>query len=139
MEGVWMQGSKGIWQWLKNWYTSKFIPSIDYNLWLKRLDTQNSIKVSKVVKPTNKKTLLQNFGDKCNKQPNVPSLPEDIEWRAFIYLALRHTTTTNSFQNKMSVKFKPSIFFGKFILWKKNCWFATNIRIKFLTGLGSCD
>ena len=39
--------------------------SIDYNLWLKRLDTQlnelinqNSIIVPKVVKPTNKKTLI---------------------------------------------------------------------------------
>ena len=39
--------------------------SVDLNYWLNRLDTQlnkpthqNSIKVSKVVKPTNKKTLL---------------------------------------------------------------------------------
>ena len=38
-------------------------PLIDYNGWLKRLDTEqnkltnkNTIKVSKVVKPTNKKT-----------------------------------------------------------------------------------
>ena len=43
-------------------------PSVDYNLWLIRLDTQlkkptnqNLLKVPKVVKPTNKKTL--NFGD----------------------------------------------------------------------------
>ena len=42
----------------------KIIHSVDYNLWLKCLDTQhnepphqNSIKVPKVVKPTNKKTL----------------------------------------------------------------------------------
>ena len=41
----------------------KISPSIDYN-WLKRLDTQlfgptiqNSLKIPKVVKPTNKKTL----------------------------------------------------------------------------------
>ena len=29
-------------------------------------------KVHDVVKPTKKKTLLLNFGDWCNKQPNVP-------------------------------------------------------------------
>ena len=41
----------------------KITLSVDFNLWLKRLDTklskptnQNSIKVPKVVKPTNKKT-----------------------------------------------------------------------------------
>ena len=31
------------------------------------------IKVPKVVKPT--KTLIQNDGDQCNKQTNVPTLP----------------------------------------------------------------
>ena len=31
-------------------------------------------KVPKVVKPTNKKTLLLDFGDLCNKHPTVPSL-----------------------------------------------------------------
>ena len=43
----------------------KILLSEDYNWWLKRLDTQlkeptneNSIKVSKVVKTTNKKKLL---------------------------------------------------------------------------------
>ena len=43
----------------------KLTPSVDYNLWLKRFYTklndptnQNSIKVSKVVEPTDKKTLL---------------------------------------------------------------------------------
>ena len=57
--------------------------SVYYNLWLKRLDThlneptnKNSIKVPKVVKPTNKKSSLEDFGDLFNKQPNVPSLPE---------------------------------------------------------------
>ena len=46
------------------------IPSVDYNQWFKRLDSklnepnnQNEIKVSKVVKPINKKTLIYNFGD----------------------------------------------------------------------------
>ena len=41
----------------------KITPSVDYNYWLKRLDTklnepadQNSLEVPKVVKPTNKKT-----------------------------------------------------------------------------------
>ena len=58
-------------------------PPVDYNKWLKRLDTQlneptyqNFIKVPNVVKPTNKKTLLLDFGDKCNKQHNVPSLSD---------------------------------------------------------------
>ena len=44
-------------------YTHKIAPSVDYNQWLKRFDTQlnepknqNSIKVPKV--DTNKKTLL---------------------------------------------------------------------------------
>ena len=44
---------------------NKIIPSVDYNQWLERLDTQlneptnqNSKKFPKVVKPTNKKTLL---------------------------------------------------------------------------------
>ena len=49
-------------------------PFVDYNKGLKSLDTQlnkptnqNSIEVLKVVKPTKKKTLLYNFGDKFNK------------------------------------------------------------------------
>ena len=43
----------------------KITPSVDYNYWLKRLDTQlnkttnqNSLEVPKVVMPKNKKTLL---------------------------------------------------------------------------------
>ena len=43
----------------------KIIHSVDYNLWLKRLDTQlikptnqNLLKVPKVFKPTNKKMLF---------------------------------------------------------------------------------
>ena len=61
----------------------KITPSVDYNQWSKLLKTltdkptnPNSIKVSKVVMPTNKKTLSYNFGDQCNKQPIVlpPSL-----------------------------------------------------------------
>ena len=46
-----------------------------------RLDThlneptnQNSLKVPKVVKPTNKKTFTRHFGDQSNKKPIVPSL-----------------------------------------------------------------
>ena len=45
--------------------TLKITPSVDYNEWLKRLNNQlneptnqNIIKVSKVINPTNKKTLL---------------------------------------------------------------------------------
>ena len=54
-------------------------PSVDYNPTKK-----NSLKVPKAVKPINKKTLLLNFGDKCNKEPNVPSLP------AYIHSVLFH-------------------------------------------------
>ena len=41
-------------------YDTQNTPSVDYNKWLKRLDTtnQNSIKVPKVVKLTYKKTLI---------------------------------------------------------------------------------
>ena len=81
-----MQGSKGIRQWLINLCRSttiihKITPSVNYNQCLNRLDiqlnkptTQNTIKVPKV-ESTDKKTLFKNFGDQCNKQPNVPSLP----------------------------------------------------------------
>ena len=60
----------------------KITPFVDYNQLFKRLDiqlneptNQNSIKASKVIEPMNKKTLLEDFGDQCNKQPNVPSRP----------------------------------------------------------------
>ena len=38
---------------------------VDYNYWLKLLNTHlnKSLKVSEVVKPTNKKNVIQNFGD----------------------------------------------------------------------------
>jgi len=46
----------------------KIAPSVDYNWWLKCLDTQlnestnqNGIKVPKVVKQTNRKTLFKTF------------------------------------------------------------------------------
>ena len=49
---------------------NKINPSVDYSYWLKHLNTQpkeptnqNSVEVPKLVKPTNKKTLLKNFGD----------------------------------------------------------------------------
>ena len=48
----------------------KTISSVNYNNWWKRFNTKlkeptnkNLIKVSKVVKPTNKETLLLNFDD----------------------------------------------------------------------------
>ena len=64
------EGSKGIRQWPINLCTfamiiQKLTPFVDYNQWLKRLDIQlnepinrNLIKVPKVIKPTNKKTIL---------------------------------------------------------------------------------
>ena len=55
---------------------NKLTLSIDYNKWLKRLDTelnestnQYSIKIPKVVKATNKKTLNKTFGIKVINQP----------------------------------------------------------------------
>ena len=78
-----MQGSKGIRQWpIFDPQSPKIIhkttPSVDDRFWLKCLDTQfnkttnnNSIKVTKVVISTNKKTYSKYFGDLCNKQPNV--------------------------------------------------------------------
>ena len=57
-------------------------PSVDYFCRLKLLDRQNNeptnqnlVKIPKVVEPTNKKILSNNFEDKCNKLPNVPSHP----------------------------------------------------------------
>ena len=57
----------------------RITPSVDYNYWLKRLDTQlnettnqNSIKVAKVDKPTNNK----NFGTSVINIPMSPSLLE---------------------------------------------------------------
>ena len=64
------QESKGIRQWPINLCTSpmmihKITPSLDYNWWFKHLDTQlnestnqNSRKVAKFVRQTNKKTLF---------------------------------------------------------------------------------
>ena len=59
----------------------KIVPYVDYKQWLKCLNTQlneptnqNLIKVPKVGELMNKKALL-NFGDQCNKQLNVLSLP----------------------------------------------------------------
>ena len=64
----------------------KITLSVDYNYWLKRLNTQlieptnhNSIKAPKVVEPSNRKTLSLSFGDFFNKHPIVPSLPGNLE------------------------------------------------------------
>ena len=71
----------------------KIIPYLDYNQWLKRLETQlneptnqNSFKVPKVVKYLNKKTILKDFGDQYNKQ----SLPA-LNFFFFNYSAFLHT------------------------------------------------
>ncbi len=50
---------------------------------------QNSIKVPKVIMPTNTEMLLKDFGDYCNKQPNVPSLPDKIhtsDWATEMFI-----------------------------------------------------
>ena len=53
--------------------------SVDYSLWLKRLDTQlneatnqNSRKVPKVIKLTNKKMLLKTLGTSVINSPMSP-------------------------------------------------------------------
>ena len=53
-------------------------PIVDYNKKLKLNKPTNriSLKVPKVDKPLNKKTLSLNFGYYFNKQPNVHSIPD---------------------------------------------------------------
>ena len=55
--------------------------SVDYNKWLKRLETklieptnENLIKVPNVFKLRNKKNVIISLY-KCKKQPNIPSFP----------------------------------------------------------------
>ena len=57
----------------------KIIPFVDYNSWLKRLDTQlielsnqNSVKVSKVIELTNKKRYHQTLGTSVINSPMSP-------------------------------------------------------------------
>ena len=77
-----LQGSKGIRHWQINWCKSPMkkinkLPLLQikirgWNVWT--LNQSKFTEVPKVVRPTKKKRLLQNFGDFCNKQTNVPSL-----------------------------------------------------------------
>ena len=54
----------------------KITPSVDYNRWLKCLDTVLFERTNKIsIIPINKKTLLQNFGDQFHQQLNLPFLP----------------------------------------------------------------
>ncbi len=72
--------------------------SVDCNQWIKRLDNQvndrtnqNFIKVPKVVKPTNKKTLLYNLGDYwINQLPVIYSVI--IKQRVWIIQGYRSRT-----------------------------------------------
>ena len=84
--------------------THKIISSVDYNYWLKHLDTQpneltiqNSLKVPKVVKATNKKTLSKTLGTSVMNIPLSPSLLStaatylelyDVGTLAFYYCSL---------------------------------------------------
>ena len=54
--------------------------SVDYNLWIKRLDTQlneqtnqNSTKVHMIVKPTNKKSYFKTLGTSVINSPMSPT------------------------------------------------------------------
>ena len=58
----------------------KILSPVDYNYWLERLETQlnestnqNSLKVPRVVKPTNKKTLLKKLGTSVINSPLSPT------------------------------------------------------------------
>ncbi len=55
---------------------TQIIPFLDYNYWLKHLDTestnQNSLKVPNVVTPTNKKTILKTLGTRVINSPLSP-------------------------------------------------------------------
>ena len=71
--------------------TQKITPSVDCNLWLKRLYTQlnkatnkNSIKVPKVVKPTHKKTLNTSL------IISLMSLHTCLHFRTYLHDIIRH-------------------------------------------------
>ena len=64
---------------------NKITTSVEYNYWLKHLDillneptNQNSVEVTKVVKPTNNKTIIK-LEDWCNKQPNIPFILQVVK------------------------------------------------------------
>jgi hypothetical protein len=56
---------------------NKNYPSCRLQLVQKTVLTLNDINIKNSLWPS-KKTLLQNFRDKHNKQPNVPSLPDKL-------------------------------------------------------------
>ena len=71
-------------------------PTVDYNYWLRRLDTQ-------LIKPSNKNSvspqscyanennvIFFNFGDYCNKQSNVTFLPRF--WYSIIGLGVESSS-----------------------------------------------
>ena len=83
-------------------------PSVHFYQWLKRLDTQfneptnqNSIKVPKFDKPT---TLFKNFGDQCNKFPNVPSLPDIFKPQLLLKMKQNRENNNMMFQGKLYVE-----------------------------------
>ena len=54
--------------------------SLGYNYWLKPINTQLDEPTNKNLKSPQRQVLSQliiKFGNQCNKQPNVPSLPVD--------------------------------------------------------------
>ena len=85
--------------------------------------TKKFTKVPNVVKPTNKKTLVYNFGDQCNKQPIVPPLSLSLSLclivhfpelcSGLVHLALKCYCPINHLLRICVVvilKFKPSCF-----------------------------
>ncbi len=57
---------------------NKSNPSVEHNQLSKRLDTKpnNPTHQQIQLKPMNKEKLFKNFGDQCNKQPDVYSLSD---------------------------------------------------------------
>ena len=74
----------------------KITPSVDYNYWQKRLDTQlneptnqNLIKVPKIVKPMNKKVFYKTLGTGVINSPMSPPL---LLLKSGIFAVIKDTT-----------------------------------------------
>ena len=75
-------GSKGIRQWPINWCTSQMIKHkiSDWNFWTLNLMNQPITikeKFPKLLSRRMRKRYYKTLGDQCNKQTNVPSLPDN--------------------------------------------------------------
>ncbi len=74
--------------------THKITPSLDYNQWLKSLDThlneptnQNSTKAPKVVKPSNKKRYYKTLGTSSKDSPMSPASLILSTWKLWKFVS----------------------------------------------------